>query len=221
MYSFAQRSDTKVIDEPLYAHYLYKTNAEHPGKDEVIASMETDGEKVVKNIILGEYDEDVIFMKQMTHHLIKLDELFLDKVINVFLIRDPKQLITSLAQVLPEVTMRDTGIKRQYDLFNQLKDKQQIPVIIDSGEILKNPEIALSKLCEAIGIPFEKNMLHWKAAPIKEDGVWAKYWYENVHNSTGFEKQMSGLRELPENLIHLYEECIPYYKKLYKYSIIV
>ena len=63
MYSFAQRSDTRVIDEPLYAHYLYKTNADHPGKEEVLASMEKDGNKVIKEIILGNYNEEIIFMK--------------------------------------------------------------------------------------------------------------------------------------------------------------
>ena len=33
MYAFAQRSDTHVIDEPLYAHYLYNTDraTAHPG----------------------------------------------------------------------------------------------------------------------------------------------------------------------------------------------
>ena len=45
MYAFAQRSDTEVVDEPLYAHYLYRTErAEaHPGTAEVMASMSTDG----------------------------------------------------------------------------------------------------------------------------------------------------------------------------------
>lgn len=99
MYSFAQRIDTRVIDEPLYAHYLHITNADHPGREEVIESMEKDGEKVVKEVVLSDYIEEVIFIKQMTHHLIELDESFLEKVINVFLIRDPKQLISSLAQV--------------------------------------------------------------------------------------------------------------------------
>jgi hypothetical protein len=35
MYSFAQRSDTRAIDEPLYAHYLRVSGAEHPGKEMV------------------------------------------------------------------------------------------------------------------------------------------------------------------------------------------
>ncbi|MEO8664923.1 MAG: sulfotransferase family protein [Ignavibacteria bacterium] len=219
MYSFAQRSDTKVIDEPLYAHYLIRSGADHPGRDVVIAGMKNDGEKVVSEIILGDHDEDVIFMKQMTHHLIELDESFLEKVTNVFLIRDPKQLISSLAQVLPDVTMRDTGIKRQYELFKKLSVAGRIPKIIDSGSILKDPETALRKLCDALEISFEKKMLNWEAGSRKEDGVWAKYWYENVHNSTGFEKQKTSRRELPEDLKPLYEECLPYYQELYKYSI--
>ncbi len=219
MYSFAQRSDTKVIDEPLYAHYLRITNAEHPGKEEVLQSMENNGNLVVKNVILKEYSEKVVFMKQMTHHLIDLDEHFFNKVMNVFLIRDPKQLISSLAQVIPEVKMRDTGIARQHQLFHQLLSEGGKPVVIDSGEILKDPEKALTMLCGEIGIPFERRMLKWNAGPIKEDGIWAKYWYENVHRSTGFEMQHTSSRPLPPDLLLLYEECKKYYSELYSYSI--
>ena len=41
MYSFAQRSDTKVFDEPLYAYYLANSKAKeyHPGADEVMQSQ--------------------------------------------------------------------------------------------------------------------------------------------------------------------------------------
>ena len=34
MYSFAQRPDTRVVDEPLYGHYLRVSGAEHPGDQE-------------------------------------------------------------------------------------------------------------------------------------------------------------------------------------------
>ncbi|MBT5534537.1 sulfotransferase family protein, partial [Candidatus Poribacteria bacterium] len=39
MYSFAQRPDTRVIDEPLYGHYLRVSGAAHPIPVDVIASM--------------------------------------------------------------------------------------------------------------------------------------------------------------------------------------
>ena len=45
MYAFAQREDTTVYDEPLYAHYLSNSNAReyHPGADEVLAKQENNG----------------------------------------------------------------------------------------------------------------------------------------------------------------------------------
>ncbi|RMF66572.1 MAG: sulfotransferase family protein, partial [Calditrichaeota bacterium] len=35
MYSFAQREDTRVVDEPLYGYYLKLSGADHPGREEV------------------------------------------------------------------------------------------------------------------------------------------------------------------------------------------
>jgi len=219
MYSFAQRSDTKVFDEPLYGYYLRITDSDHPGKDEIIKSMEADGEKVISDIVDGKYDKEVLFFKQMTHHLIELNEDFLKEVINVFLIRDPKELIISFAKVIPDVTMERIGVKKQYDLFQKLFSYGQESVVVDSGEILKDPEKVLKELCEKLGIPFQKNMLRWNAGPIAEDGVWAKYWYENVHKSTGFSRPFRKDEELPEKFIPLYIECKKYYNYLKDFSI--
>ena len=82
MYAFAQRSDTHVIDEPLYAHYLHtKYGAQalestHPATAEVMASMSTDGAHVIEQVILGSCEKSVLFMKQMAHHLINIDRSF-------------------------------------------------------------------------------------------------------------------------------------------------
>lgn len=220
MYSFAQRKDTTVVDEPLYAHFLKISNAPHPGREEVLASMENDGNKVVRTVILGNYyPAEIIFFKQMTHHLVDIDESFLKDVINIFLIREPKQIISSLAQILSEVTARDIGIQRQTALFEKVSSMGQKPIVVDSGEILKNPEDILTKLCDKLEIPFDKSMLNWNTGPRKEDGVWAKYWYKNVHNTTGFSKQATSSRELPEHLNPLYIESLPFYKKMYEISI--
>ena len=46
MYAFAQREDTRVVDEPLYAHYLSsypEAQKYHPGTDDILNSMENDG----------------------------------------------------------------------------------------------------------------------------------------------------------------------------------
>src|SRR5262245_29116068 len=95
MYSFAQRSDTRVVDEPLYGHYLRVSGAPHPGADEVMADMSTDAAQVIGEVIMGPCDRPVLFMKQMAHHLVDLDRSFLAKTINVLLIRDPVQMLPS------------------------------------------------------------------------------------------------------------------------------
>ena len=92
MYSFAQRDDTFVFDEPLYAHYLLTTNANHPGKEEIIKSMESDAAVVINKIILGEQRKPVLFFKQMVHHLVNIDESFINKTENIFLIRNPEEI---------------------------------------------------------------------------------------------------------------------------------
>jgi hypothetical protein len=219
MYSFAQRPDTIVFDEPLYAHYLRVTGVDHPGKEEILASQEQDGEKVIQEIILGDYVKPVAFFKQMTHHLVELKEDFLGKVSNIIFIRDPKQIISSYAQVRPNVTMQDIGIEKQWHLFNHLKEKKNHLIVIDSNEILKDPERLLFNLCGQLNIPFYKEMLRWPQGPKPEDGVWAKYWYSNVHQSTGFEKQVTSERALPEYLSLLYNESKKYYDLLYRYSL--
>jgi len=219
MYSFAQRPDTIVFDEPLYAHYLRVTGANHPGRTEVLHSQENDGNKVVNAIIHTTYDKPVVFFKQMTHHLVEVQTDFLQDVFNIIYIRDPKQIISSYAQVRPDVNAQDIGIEKQWELYNLLITYQQPFVVLDSGEILKNPEKVLTALCEALQIPFYKEMLQWPAGPKPEDGVWAKHWYSNVHKSTHFEKQETSSRELPDYLQPLYLESKRYYDSLYKHSI--
>lgn len=219
MYSFAQRPDTIVFDEPLYAHYLKITQADHPGKEEVLASQENNGEKVITGLMEKNYDRPVSFFKQMAHHLIGLERSFLSDFRNIIFIRDPKQIISSYAVVRPDVTMEDIGIKMQFELFNYLNGKALRPVVLDSNEILKDPEKVLRELCSKTGIPFFEEMLSWPAGPKKEDGVWAKYWYQNVHQSTGFQKQSTSERPLPPHLQPLYEESRKYYDQLFVHSI--
>ncbi|GJN07828.1 hypothetical protein PR202_ga25693 [Eleusine coracana subsp. coracana] len=53
MYSFAQRDDTEVLDEPLYANFLRVTGVDRPYREELISKMEPDGNKVIKDVIFG------------------------------------------------------------------------------------------------------------------------------------------------------------------------
>ena len=169
MYAFAQRSDTQVIDEPLYAYYLHvkygadAAESTHPATVEVLASMATDATEVVRDVILGPCDKPVLFMKQMAHHLIEIDLGFLEKTINIFLVRDPKEMLPSLAKVIGTPTLADTGLKTQHDLFIALCAAGQAPPILDARLLLENPRGVLAQLCQRLGLRFEASMLSWEA----------------------------------------------------------
>lgn len=221
MYSFAQRNDTQVFDEPLYAYYLKNSDAAsyHPGAEEIMGSMEKDGQKVVE-MMLNHSEKPVLFFKNMTHHLLpSLNKDFMKSMVNVILTRDPVEMLPSFAEVIENPTMHDIGYKMHLDIVKQLQ-KMDLPVIvIDSKSILLNPEKQLRKLCDAIGIPFVPAMLHWKKGAIPEDGVWAKYWYKSIHQSTSFMPYSPKTKPFPDKLKPLLAECQPYYERLSKIAL--
>jgi hypothetical protein len=219
LYSFAQRADTRVVDEPLYGHFLRVTGTPHPGREEVLAAVDCDGNRVMRDLLADSpANPEVLFMKQMAHHLVELDMGFLAKTRNVFLIRDPQQMLPSLTIQLPQAGLIDTGLKTQWQLYEELVEKGQSPAIIDSRELLLDPPGVLSRLCGHLEIEYTDDMLSWTAGPREEDGVWARYWYHAVHKSTGFSPYVRKY-EFPVHLSPLLAECAPWYDKLFEHSI--
>lgn len=216
MYSFAQRSDTRVFDEPLYAHYLSHSDARkyHPGAEEILMEMEQDGERVVHWMLEEKFSKPVVFFKCMAHHLVELDWEFLFGLNNFILTRHPREMIPSLTAHIKDPNLHDTGLKIQLDLVKKLASRGiEIPVL-DSKEVLLNPAKVLAELCRRLGIPFEESMLSWKPGPRKEDGSWAKYWYSDLHKSDKFIPYKPKTSDFPRHLEPLLEECMPFYEEL-------
>lgn len=215
MYSFAQRSDTQVYDEPLYAHYLHQSDAQayHPGVDEILAMQENNGDKVIESL-LANREKPVLFYKHMAHHLLGLDRSFMKEVTNVILTRDPVEMLPSFAKVVPNPTMDDVGYRLQVELVSYLQHENLPAVVLDAKQVLLHPRKELTRLCDTVGIPFEETMLQWSAGERPEDGVWAKYWYGSVHRSTGFRPYQAKIESFPDHLKSLLNECLPYYKQL-------
>ncbi len=221
MYAFRQRADTLVVDEPLYGHYLSFTGADHPGDDEVLAVMDRDAGRVIRDVLLGPCERPVHFFKNMAHHLAGLDQGFLDGITNVLLTRDPTEMLPSLINQLPNPTVRDTGLDRQTEILDHVLSRGDEPIVLDARELLLDPPGVLRQTCGALGIPFDVDMLQWPAGPKPEDGVWAKHWYTNVHASTGFSAYEPRTDAFPQKLLPLLEECLPHYERLSRYAISV
>lgn len=214
MYAFAQRPDAEVVDEPLYAHYLSRTMAGHPGEKEVLHAMENDGKVVMQQLTNHSTQKSILFLKNMAHHWVDLDLSWLNEMDHLFLIRDPVEMLPSLVQQLPHPIIRDTGLKTQVELYTTLEKMGRHPAVVNSKDLLLNPRNMLKMICNHLQITFYDGMLTWDKGPRKEDGVWAKYWYHNVHNSTAFGKYQPKQTPFPETLRPLLEECTPYYNFL-------
>lgn len=221
MYSFAQRDDVRVVDEPLYGHYLRASGADHPGRSEIMASMNCAGQAVMRDLIEQQQRRPArrLFLKHMAHHLVDLDLAFLRKTSNVFLIRDPSDMLPSLVIQLPTASLADTGLKRQWEIYEECRRVGQEPVILDSRELLLDPRGILRKLCERLDLEFQSSMLRWDAGPRVEDGVWAPHWYHAVHRSTGFAPYRPK-REFPDHLAELLDECRPWYNRLFEHALL-
>ncbi len=215
MYSFAQRKDTKVFDEPLYAFYLSQTDAKqyHPDSDLIINSMENNGEKVI-DLMTCDHKVSVVFFKNMTHHLLNLNKDFLSQGLNIILTRDPKEMLPSFHKVIPNPTLKDVGYQEHLDLIDQFEKRNVKYIVMDSKMILENPSSELKRLCHFADIPFTDEMLSWKSGARYEDGLWAKHWYKSIHLSTGFLEYRPKTENFPCELLPLLKECIPRYKRI-------
>jgi hypothetical protein len=218
MYSFRQRSDTVVVDEPLYGHYLRVSGADHPAAREVMHDMDCDGDRVMRGLMQHRGQRPYLFLKQMAHHLRDMDRGFLERSLNLLLIRDPAQMLPSLQRQIPQPTLRDTGLALQWELLQELRALGQTPPVIDARDLLLDPPGVLGRICGVLGLEYEPAMLAWPRGAKPEDGVWAPHWYHRVHETTGFGRYQHKTGPFPPALEPLLEESRGYYEKLYQYT---
>lgn len=217
MRSFGSRADTWVCDEPLYAHYLASTGMAHPLADEIIDQAETRW-PVVVDALTGPVPQGraVFYQKHMAHHLLPgLERSWLSALSHAFLLRRPRQMLASLAAALPDPQLADTGLPQQVELFEQLRAGGGAPPpVIDSDDLLADPEGVLRALCRSLGLAFDPAMLSWAPGPRSTDGCWAPHWYASVERSTGFGPPRTKSAELPGELEPLCHACDLLYDQL-------
>jgi Sulfotransferase domain len=220
--AWGNRSDTFVCDEPLYAHYLLKSGVAHPGADEVIRSQENDWRKVVRWLTEDVPDGKAIFyQKHMTHHLLpEIDRGWLDHVTNAFLIRAPREMLTSFVRIAGTPRLEDLGLPQQLEIFTLVRRRTgRVPPVVDARDVLANPARLLRLLCAALDVEFTEAMLSWPPGPRATDGVWAKYWYDAVLKTTTFQPYQPKNDPVPPALAGLLDEAEAIYQQLHEHRL--
>lgn len=214
MYSFSQRDDIDVLDEPLYSHFLRVSGFDRPYRDQLLSNMESDGNKVVKDLIYGSGNKKFRFCKHISkQRVLGLPEDLVKKGKHFILIRNPLDILPSFDKVVPP-SFFELGLAELVSIYNELCENGKRPPVIDAAELQKDPEATIRGLCDDLEIPFQPAMLSWEAGPKPIDGLWAPWWYNGVHKSTGFKEQRKDTEPFPFSLYDLLEQSLPLYNML-------
>jgi hypothetical protein len=159
----------------------------------------------------------VFYQKHMAHHLLpEIERAWLERLTHVFLIREPREVVASFARIAGAPTLEATGLPQQLDLFDWVGERTgRVPPVVDARDVLDDPPRLLRRLCEAVDVEFSDAMLSWPPGPRETDGVWAKYWYDAVVQSTTFQPYRPSNRPVPAGLDDLLREADEIYTRLY------
>ncbi|KAG0501133.1 hypothetical protein HPP92_001205 [Vanilla planifolia] len=214
MYSFAQRDDTEVLDEPLYANFLRITGIDRPYRDKLLLKMSSDVNHVVKDVIFGPGEKKYRYCKHMSkQRLPNLSDEMMKRGRHFILIRNPLNILASFDKVIPP-SFFELGLVDLVSIYSELCEAGNPPPIIDADDLQNDPEGTLCCLCYDLGVPFQASMLKWEAGPKPIDGLWAPWWYSSVHKSTGFKASRAYPAPFPTVLYELLEQSLPFYKLL-------
>ncbi|NND61175.1 MAG: HAD family hydrolase, partial [Gammaproteobacteria bacterium] len=193
-----------------------------PGREQVLASQPRDYRQVVQQLQqLSPPGHSIVYQKQMTHHIAAdMDLDWLGGMTHGFLLRQPRKMLASLLRVLPDAGVDDTGLPQQLRLYRSVCEcSESAPPVVDSDELLRDPQTMLTRLCTALGVEFDQAMLHWPAGPRASDGVWAPYWYASVERSTGFAAPVDSNPEIPSDKHAVLDTCEKIYSELSEHRI--
>ncbi|ASJ72156.1 sulfotransferase family protein [Granulosicoccus antarcticus] len=220
MRAWENRDDTMVVDEPFYAHFLQSTGLDHPMREQVISTGETDWQRVVQSLVKRP-ETGIFYQKHIaTHWLDHFSTDWLDELDHIFLIREPEPVVASYAVKREGLTASDLGYAQQAHLFELLTSRTgSCPVVLDSKQFLENPEAQLRSLCEQLGIGFQQGMLTWPAGARLSDGIWGQHWYDAVNRSTGFAPARVSSPVLDEQQSAIADACRPHYEMLRAHAI--
>lgn len=217
MRSWENRADCSVVDEPFYAAYLADTGLDHPCREQIMLTQSTDYGKVVEELTSHPCPTPLQYQKHMTHHIPRgMNMDWCSGMMHCFLIRDPREVVASYVKKMPVVDEDAIGIRRQHELFKQITGiTGERPLVIDSGDVLADPEAILSALCKQLQLPFDAiAMLNWPRGRRDSDGIWASHWYHNVEQSTGFGESQASAPALQGGEQALAEAMRPYYEDM-------
>lgn len=167
-----------------------------------------------------------VFIKDFPHYIDHMwNEAFLSNFTHSFLIRDPAKTITSIHAKWPDFHEKEVGFAEQRQLFDVLIGLNGAPPpVIDSDDLLEDPERLVRLWCDAVGIPFIAEALSWAPGARDEVSWWdGGSFHANLRNSDGLRPQPRTryikIEEVPKRVRDVHARAVEHYRHLYSHRI--
>lgn len=215
-----QRGDFVCYHEPFNELYYYGEDRRSE-RDAGVAAKPGHTYAAVWGEILKRAETEKVFIKDFAYSVQHMmDDAFLEACDHSFLVRDPKRVIPALHHHWPDFTQEEVGFDSLAALFDRLTVRDGAPPpVIESNDLLSDPNGTTEAYCRAVGIPFIEDALSWEAGERKEVSWYGEGtgpWHDNLRESTGIKPQKSKYPPIEENadLMNIYQTCAPHYEAL-------
>jgi hypothetical protein len=168
-----------------------------------------------------------VFSKEFPHYIDHMwSNEFLSHFNHSFLIRDPAKTITSMYKHWPDFHLKETGFLEQRKLFDLLCDQPgNPPPVLDSDDLLEDPNGMVEAWCSSVGIPFIPDALSWEHGERDAVSWWdGGSFHSNLRNSDGLKAQKRkylDISDAPDRVKEIYDIVQPHYQHLYNHRLSV
>jgi hypothetical protein len=205
------REDHTVFDEPFSQHYYFGPRRRSSRfVEELLDKVETAAR------------HRPVFVKDMAYQAIDvLDAKLLQQFRNCFLVRDPAATLRSLAEHWPDFTDEETGWDALGHAADLVTGLGQPLVVVEAGELCRDPVTVISAWCKAMDLPFLAEALSWEPGMRGEWELWEE-WHDSTARATGFrdlgEPPPAPTPDEPR-VYESYQRALPVYERLADHAI--
>lgn len=213
-----ERGDFQVFHEPFTSLFEF-------GRSHLNGRRIRTQEGVVEALFEASRRAPVFFKdtSEFRYPVVLSHDSFLRSAVHTFMIRDPREAIASHYALEPNLDPDRVGFRWLHEMYLAvLHATGSPPVIIDSGDLVDQPETVVKAYCEAVGIPYLPGALKWRKGP-RIEWQQTSRWHRDVVESTGFERIHNEYDLTVENSAKLAAFCkysLPFYEDLYSWRLV-
>jgi len=220
----SNRGDLACFHEPYSEAYYYGEDRRNDRYFNADSSLETCSGLTFANVhnrLIETTYANMVFIKDFAYSIMHMaDDSFLDSFTHTFLIRDPEKVLVSMHARWPDVTLPEIGFEELHTLYRRVADHQgSPPVVIDSDELLSDPEVGMKIYCDAVGMPFIASAMTWEKRD--DNPTWNSDdhgFHDSLKASTGLKPQKRDYPPLEssDDMMRLYNASKPHYDALFE-----